>query len=282
MASTTVYSYPCPYNSSSDTRDPKDPTRLKKMLQTAPRSSHAAPGCSWKSLQHDRNAVFRREEEPTLNEDRVYRDPRDDDQQQQQQQQQHAPWMSATVQGKIYLNPSPKHNAKSPGFSVCKQTACGGNAVYWDPSDPRLYDTVRALPMFLSEVPSTTSSQMSHDELYSQEINDYGKQSLTYEGITSGQETFYIDKSLAGPFPFPVFSSSAEVTGKLFVDPMWNVKPHYTRVPIIPNASMQRNPTIDGECLSEIRDTNAFRENILASQMAVRNQQKYSARYYHS
>jgi hypothetical protein len=101
-----------------------------------------------------------------------------------------------------------------------------------------------------------------------------------YSAIRSGDIMYYIDKSIAGAYYRPVFVNPSFVTGYDYIDPMGSVKPTYTRTPVHHENPLDVKANTYKTGLSFLDQTSEFREDIIAKQQSVHNQQKYSARYY--
>jgi len=141
-------------------------------------------------------------------------------------------------------------------------------------NDPRLYHAGHGQWMALDTPPLTSSMtllEIPHDP----KLNRYGQNYRDYEDITEGQIMYYVDKSISRPFFEPNFTTTAEVRGRLYQDPMGAVKPQYHRIPIkqYNTVGSPRNNYEGG--LSWIEDTTNHREDIMALQQIRNNQQKY-------
>jgi len=144
-----------------------------------------------------------------------------------------------------------------------------GKISYTIPNDSRLVSSIRGgLKLNLDSIPA----EVLYDEktLYTDKnLDKYGQNYKNYSDISSGQITYYIDKSIASPYFKPVFSESSKITGYIYKDPMGAEKPIYDRQPLN-NSSY---------CLSSIKDTNSHRENLMASQSSKLNQGLWMPRY---
>lgn len=83
--------------------------------------------------------------------------------------------------------------------------------------------------------------------------------------INNAQIQYYVDDSIKAPYFSPVFDMSSRTELVDYVDPMGTWKPHYPYQPIYPARFA---------CLSFINDTAFHREDIMARQQAVHNQQR--------
>ena len=152
--------------------------------------------------------------------------------------------------------------------------------VFINTTDPRLMDVRRSMLLKLDRPPYRSTYFLSNGKItpqddmtiYDPEYTNYGRNYKTYDDITAGQITYYIDPSIQDAYFNPIFTIPSKVEGVLFKDPMGSLKPTYVRKEVMaPNQCY--NP------LSSIRDSAVYREDILAGQMAKMNQSKWSARY---
>jgi hypothetical protein len=116
-------------------------------------------------------------------------------------------------------------------------------------------------------------------------MKGYGQGYKTYSDITAGQVLYYTDKSREDAYYRPLFSQPVETSTVVYRDPMGAMKPEYPRIVPYENP-MTSSPATNGcnfgeneYCLSFIKDTQQHREDILASQMAKRNQQRWMPRW---
>lgn len=137
--------------------------------------------------------------------------------------------------------------------------------------DARLISGARGTITQLDRPPLTGS--VSLKDIYSPELINYGQNYRDYSDIHSGQILYYIDRKNLGPYDYPNYTITSKVDAELFQDPMGAIKPRYPRSPIA-----QSYNAISKD--SRSRDTVAFRESIMASQSAKRNQQRYDSRWY--
>lgn len=122
------------------------------------------------------------------------------------------------------------------------------------------------------------NSGLKLNEIYDSNLTNYGQKYRTYSDIDAGQVLYYINKSQQDPFYYPVFSSSAQVYGNLYKDPMGSIKPEYNRVPLNHYDRFETRNNYDGN-LSWIADSQEYREDLMASQMSKFNQQKWASRW---
>lgn len=146
-------------------------------------------------------------------------------------------------------------------------------------SDPRLTVAVRGIRMPLDRPPLDSSVPLK--DIYKDELTNYGQDYQTYKDIGAGQILYYTGKDREDAYYEPLFDKQAHSVGVLYKDPMDNIKPHYDRIPIgkQPNPSTDTKNNLDGYGLSWLRDSQNQRQNILASQMAKINQQRWEPRW---
>ena len=88
----------------------------------------------------------------------------------------------------------------------------------------------------------------------------------SYNDITAGQITYYIDRDVQRPFPSQLFDlNKSQIVYEDYVDPNGVRKPH--RHLVVEQSS--------SSCLSFIKDTQTFRNDILSSHMWRRHQEEF-------
>jgi len=172
------------------------------------------------------------------------------------------------ISGYTYLNKLPSNNSD---FHPVKD----GKKTCFTSVDPKLR-IKGGLSLILDQPPLDTYVALK--DIYTDpSLNEYGKKYNSYNDITGGEFVYYIDKSIENAYSKPNFVTPAKVTGYLHQDPMDAILPTYERKP------EYRDPFAENDsykyCLSWMDDTMAHREDIMASQMSVRNSQKWSARW---
>lgn len=186
--------------------------------------------------------------------------------------------------GFTLLNPSTVTSDRHNTF-MNKVECSPCNNIGYISTDPRLFSAMRGSYMILDKPPLDSSIKFS--ELYGRQLRDFGKNYGSYQDINAGQYIYYINHATADAYIKPVFQNPALVVGYDYVDPMSTIKPHYKRYPITEHNFIREVPKSDDCCnktgyksknLSSIVDSQYFREDLIASQMAIPNQRKYSAR----
>ena len=173
------------------------------------------------------------------------------------------------ISGYTYLNNLPSNDSD---FHPVK---CGNQTCYTS-TDPRLIDAARGTTLILDRPPLDTSIPLK--DIYTDpNLNGFGTKYNSYNDIKGGQITYYTDKSIIDAYSKPNFVTPSKVTGYIRQDPMGAILPTYERDP------GYRDPFAENDsykyCLSWMDDTTAHRQDIMASQMSVRNSQKWSARW---
>jgi len=142
-------------------------------------------------------------------------------------------------------------------------------------TDPRLLNASRNMRLRLSHAPIDGSVKES--AMYDHRALQYGGVYTSYANIGSGQIVYYVDKSLQDAFPSPNFTEKVEIVKSVFTDPMGSVKTMYTRNQLNPeNPLLHPQNSAKDYGLSFLRDTNQQREDIMASQMAVMNRNRWA------
>ena len=112
-------------------------------------------------------------------------------------------------------------------------------------------------------------------------LNNYGQRYKSYSDVNAGQIVYYVDDSIKDAYFEPLFSNKATAVGTLYQDPMSSMKPQWERFPdekynpILGNA----DNVAGGFQSSFLKDTQYFREDLLARQMRKRNEQRFETRW---
>ena len=115
------------------------------------------------------------------------------------------------------------------------------------------------------------SNQITGQNMYSNVLDDYGSRyTSTYENITPGQMTYYVDKTICGPFFPPNYTYNADIISHYYVDPMGTLKTHFERIPTTDTLA----------CLSWLKDSGEFREDLMSRQMSVDNQSRFESQLF--
>lgn len=183
------------------------------------------------------------------------------------------------------LNPDYKQvNCGRENAGVCRKPeeshGKGCNDTVYISQDPRLMDPIRNSLIKLDRPPfrstffiqSQRYPSESYTDIYESKYNDFGQNYRTYNDITAGQITYYIDPLIEDPYFSPNFTIDSQVQGVLYRDPMGSLKPTFVRK-AVSQPDEKYNP------LSSIRDSAVFREDIMASNMAQMNQKRWSNRW---
>lgn len=185
------------------------------------------------------------------------------------------------ISGTVWLNPQVLDQTNDT-YGFGKVAPCGKACpTSYTSMDPRLKVPVRGMQISLDRPPFDSSVPLNqlNDK---KELDNYGQKYNTYSDIEAGQVSYFINKERQDPFYSPLFEKQAHSIGDLYKDPMDNMKPHYSRIPI----GIQQNPATNLQCdargeygLSWIRDSQDHRQDLLASQMAKINQERWAPRW---
>lgn len=98
----------------------------------------------------------------------------------------------------------------------------------------------------------------------------------SYADIRAGQITYYIDKDVQRPFPSQLFNLNNSFIhyDDDYVDPNGVHKPHRR---FISGDNNDDNDSSSSSCLSFIRDTQTFRNDMLSSHMWRRHQEEFTS-----
>jgi hypothetical protein len=179
------------------------------------------------------------------------------------------------------LNPQALLEKTSSGYGKIKNYDNTGKNGYIS-SDPRLISSVHMGQKLVLDRPSVDSNLTMKQVLDDKTLDTYSKPYYaSYNDINTGYITYYIDSSIKDVLFNPLFTDKSYVDGYDYVDPMETIKPHYTRRNINYIQDSVNTPDNNYEDnLSWINDSTEHREDIINKQMAIINQQKYSARRY--
>jgi hypothetical protein len=142
----------------------------------------------------------------------------------------------------------------------------------WISKDPRLMSPVHSpldfndrqtldAPPYTGEVPL--------NDIYNNNLTNYGKNYKSYKDINGGQIRYYIDTDLTPVLFDPLFVMKSNVESEIFLDPMTSAKFQTVRDPVFRDNKNVSDYQFD-------RDAIAFRENLMHSQMAIMNQHDYN------
>lgn len=142
--------------------------------------------------------------------------------------------------------------------------------------DPRLYDPIRNINMFLDRPPfqgdltDNRGYQMLENVYNPQYIREgYGRGYSTYADIDAGQNMYYLSEGSVNDAYFdPVFIIRNKTDKVLYRDPMSAIKPQFFRTPFTETLKYISND-------QQTRDTLSFREDIMSHQMSKMNSQSY-------
>jgi len=145
--------------------------------------------------------------------------------------------------------------------------------------DPRLISVAHGGQVLTLDRPPMDSTPQLKDVSQDKRLNHYGQDYRTYSDIDGGQYLYYINHAQEDPFFSPNFTISSRVEGGLYRDPMGAFKPDYQRKPLKCNDPLNTEKDSYEGGLSWIQDSLEHREDIMARQLAVRNQQRWQPRW---
>ena len=183
-------------------------------------------------------------------------------------------------EGITNINPKVYQDKYAKDFSSIKCNETNGcPELQWTSPDPRLISAPRGGKSYTLDNRPIDSTISLENVAIDKNLDNYGQNYNTYSDINEGQILYYINHSREDPFYRPLFVNSVDVTGVLYKDPMGALKPRYERVPLVKdNPIGQTRDNYEG-CLSWIQDSTEHREDLMAKQMNVRNQQRWMPRW---
>lgn len=143
--------------------------------------------------------------------------------------------------------------------------------------DPRTWSATHNQYLTFDRPPLESTPKLK--DIYNEELRGYGQGYRTYSDITAGQILYYTDPSREDAYYKPLFSHPVETSTVVYQDPMGAMKPEYPRQVPFSNPVTDNKCDYGEYCLSWIRDSQMHREDILASQMAKRNQERWMPRW---
>jgi len=158
-------------------------------------------------------------------------------------------------------------------FSAVK---CNNSTLYIS-DDARLVDAPRSMMLNLNVPPIDSSVRLN--QVYDDNLTNYGKKYSTYSDINTGQILYYTDKSIEEPYFQPNFVSTSSIDSVIYKDPMGSIKPHYYRKPLIESDNILTDKDKFTYSLSWLDDSIGFREDLMSKQMAKANQSRWSNRW---
>lgn len=180
------------------------------------------------------------------------------------------------------INPQIITEQSDPSFDAIDSKTCPNSSCYgttYSNSDPRLFNAAGGTWLQLDRPPLNSShsiNTLSTDK----SLDCYGKNYRTYSDINAGQILYYNSKDREDAYYEPLFSTPADVVGYMYKDPMDNIRPQYTRIPIEKyDPITDSNCDYGSDCLSWMRDSQFQRQDILAKQMAPINEQRWEPRW---
>jgi len=180
--------------------------------------------------------------------------------------------------GLVPLNPDVYNDQYSKYFDEIECDCVKGcPKVQYASWDPRLYSATHNQYITFEHPPIEEKRKM--EDIYHEKLRNHGNNYGTYENINAGNIMYYTNKSREDPYYPPLFAHPARVSKTLYKDPMGGIKPEYPREVTHPNLLEHEECNNHGYSLSWIRDSQHHREDILSSQMAKINQQRWMPRW---
>lgn len=109
------------------------------------------------------------------------------------------------------------------------------------------------------------------DDVYKIDNSGYGGVYPTYVAMNNGNISYYVDKSVSQPFFDPVYTLTSNVEKQIFMDPMTNPKPEYTKT-----VQSTLNSVVNDQYA---RDQLSFREELMSRQQNLYNRTSWTNRW---
>ena len=185
-------------------------------------------------------------------------------------------------EGIEFINPQAYTEAYSDHFGVvdCKKHECDTctepQFASWD---PRTWSATHNQYLTFDRPPLEGTVKLS--EVYDKKLKGYGQGYRTHSDISAGDTLYYIDKWREDPYYSPLFSEPAvKVTKVVYKDPMGGISPEYQRHVPYKNPITDDTCNYDPYCLSSVRDTQMFRDDIMTGILSKHiNKQRWESRW---
>jgi len=125
---------------------------------------------------------------------------------------------------------------------------------YWHSNDPRLFKMVSGQRLLLDTPPLTSS--VKKEDIYNENMNNYGKNYETYGDINAGHIKYYVGENKSQTYSEPNYVLKSKITNSTFKDPMGGISPQYNK-----HAYLKNNSNISEYQYN--RDEISFREDIM-------------------
>lgn len=148
-----------------------------------------------------------------------------------------------------------------------------GGKGYHYVQDGRVVDAARNIRMVLDQPAKVGAVDMNFVANF--DNSNYLANYKTYSDIKNGQISYYVNKDVAQPFIYPVYTLSSYVDKTIRVDPMDSVKPEYIKTPV---TSTLHSVSKD----QATRDELSFREDLMSRQQNLYNRTSWTNRWINS
>ena len=143
---------------------------------------------------------------------------------------------------------------KNTGISLSKDFKNYKNTKYWHSNDPRLSKSHSGQRILLDRPPST--SNIVRDNIYNEDMINYGKNYKTYSDINAGHIHYYFGERQSQTYSEPNYVLKSKITNSTFKDPMGGISPQYNK-----HTYLKDNAHISDYQFN--RDEISFREDIM-------------------
>jgi hypothetical protein len=146
--------------------------------------------------------------------------------------------------------------------------SCDDSNIGWISKDSTTLDAQKAVRMCLDSVPMNSYIE-DYWGIYDKtsDINRYKSVYYNREDLP-GQIQYYVDPEMTNPFFQPLFPKNPRAFGAIYIDPMNNVHYDFRRA--------TKQPLDCDDCgITEFRDLQNHREDMLANIMRPRNRREY-------
>ena len=182
-------------------------------------------------------------------------------------------------QGYNFINPETWTNYYADDFFTvnCKENDYPENI--YTSNDPRLISSAHNGQVLGLDRPPVDHTIKLKDIYTDPNMPNFGKKYVNYEDIKAGDIAYYIDKSIEDALFQPNFEKGANVTSRIYKDPMGGTYPEYVRIPVkYENVIKTKNKQYT-DILSFLEQTNENKEDLMNLQMRNMNKKRYEPRW---
>ena len=181
--------------------------------------------------------------------------------------------------GYNFINSETWTNYYAPDFFTVKCKEYNYPNTIYTSNDPRLISSAHNGQVLGLDRPPVDHAIQLKDIYTDPNMPNFGKKYNNYEDIKAGDIAYYIDKSIEDALFQPNFEKPANVTGRIYKDPMGGTYPEYVRIPVKYENVMKTKNKQYTDSLSFLEQTNENKEDLMNLQMRNINKKRYEPRW---